>query len=121
MKHFIAILFLSFLSNSLYGQSSSIATVEIKTNISCDHCLRCGSCAPRIQKAVRINKGIKSVNIDADQDIITVKFNTDKTDATSIRESVTDAGFDADDLKAKPEAYKKLDACCKAPERSGGK
>jgi len=113
MKRILSILFLSFCCTLAFGQSKKKATIDIATNISCDHCLRCGSCAPRIQRAIRVNKGIKMVNVDPNKNVITVKYKTKKTSAEKIKEAINNAGFDADELKAPTHAYDQLDACCK--------
>lgn len=36
-----------------------------------------------------------------------------KTDLQTIKTNIAQFGFDADDLKADPIAYEKLDRCCK--------
>jgi hypothetical protein len=42
-----------------------------------------------------------------------VTYRTDKTTPDEIRLALSKSGFNADDVKADPEAYKKLDGCCK--------
>jgi hypothetical protein len=44
---------------------------------------------------------------------VTVTFNSKKTDEQKIRETISKAGYDADDVKADPKGVTKLDDCCK--------
>ncbi len=90
-------------------------TIIIKTTIHCDHCLRCESCGLNINRGTRKAKGIKKVKIDPAANTITVTYRTDRTDPDTIRKAIAAAGYDADDIKAAPAAYEKLDGCCKAP------
>ena len=43
----------------------------------------------------------------------TVYYNGKKTSLEKIKTAITKLGFDADEMKADPEAYEKLDDCCK--------
>jgi hypothetical protein len=38
----------------------------------------------------------------------------------TIRTDIANAGYDADDVTANPEAYQKLPTCCKKTEDGGG-
>lgn len=89
-------------------------TLEVKTSIACDHCGVCGSCEKRITEGLYFSlKGIKSVEVDAEEEIITVVYKGKKTSPKEIRQAIAQTGFDADDVAAVPEAFEKLDACCK--------
>lgn len=90
-------------------------TLVVKTQIYCDHCLECGSCAGNINVAMAGLYGIKKVQIHPEQKNITVIYNPAKTSPEKIREAISAAGFDADHVLAKPEAVAKLDGCCRKP------
>lgn len=110
------IVLLSLLIGSLqvYGQSSKTETVIIKTAISCDHCKQCESCGKNIYDGIYKEAGIKKIKIDPDAHTVTVTYNSSKTSPEKIRLAISKTGFDADDIKADPEAYAKLDGCCKS-------
>lgn len=93
-----------------------VQTLKIKTKIACDHCKMCGSCGERIEKALYLQKGVKRVDVDDKNMEIVVVYNSDKITTDKIRETITDNGYDADDKKATPESYAKLDGCCKGEE-----
>lgn len=69
--------------------------------------------AVKIFKLIFINKGLKMYEIDEENKTITVYYNSKKTNLETIRKTIFDLGFDADDIKANPLAYEKLDDCCK--------
>ena len=73
----------------------------------------CGKCAKTIKKAVFAVEGVKDVNVDVDRKIVEVKFVPLQTNIAMLERAITDAGYDADDKKRDPDAYDKLDECCK--------
>ncbi len=82
------------------------AEVKIKTSAQCDMCKK------RIEKALKVEKGIKKAVLDVDSKVLTVVYQTKKTDVTAIKNAVTKVGYDADEVKADEKAYKKLPDCC---------
>lgn len=88
-------------------------TIVVKTTIYCDHCKECGSCGDKIEKDLGFSKGIKLVKLDEKSMTITVTYNPKKTSPEEIRKTISKYGFDADEVKADPDAYSKLDECCK--------
>jgi len=71
----------------------------------------CEMCKERIEKAAKIN-GVKTAIWSEDQKIISVVFAPSKTSADSIKQSIANAGYDTDSIKANDGAYKKLPQCC---------
>jgi mercuric ion binding protein len=92
---------------------SSIQTIVIKTNIYCSHFQQCGGGAPRVQTGLSQVAGISAVVIDEVAMTITVTYDSTITSPEAIRTAISQLGLDADDVKADPEAYAKLDGCCK--------
>jgi len=95
------------------AQKADKQTVTIKTQIYCDHCLQCGSCAPNIISNVKKVKGTSKVKVNTMENTITVAYDANKTNPDKIHEAINAAGYDADDKKATAEAVGKLDGCCK--------
>ncbi|MBK5284319.1 MAG: heavy-metal-associated domain-containing protein [Bacteroidia bacterium] len=114
MKQFISVLLLAFIFSSSHAQTKKTETVIIKTKIYCDHCLQCGSCGPNIKNAMLGLAGIIKVDINPKENTIAVTYKTKKTTPDKIRKAISETGFDADEMKASPVAYEKLDGCCKA-------
>ncbi len=83
------------------------AELKVKTSAVCE------MCKETIEKELAFEKGVKRSTLDVPSKIVTVVYNPNKTTPEKIRQAISKAGYDADDIKANPKAYKKLDACCK--------
>lgn len=90
-----------------------VTKAVIKTAIYCDHCKVCESCGGRFKIELSKIKGLKKYILDDKNMTITVFYNNQKTNINAIRTAISEMGFDADNIKASPKAYEKLDACCK--------
>jgi copper chaperone CopZ len=112
MKRLILLALLAVFATAVNAQSK-VATINIKSGFNCDHCKKCESCGQRIENALYAIKGIKRVDIDQKEKTLKVAYNTQKTTVDEIKKTITQIGFDADDMKADPVAYEKLDDCCK--------
>ena len=58
--------------------------------------------------------GVTDVKVDLDTKTATVEFDNSKTTLSDLEKAITMAGYDANDKAADPDAYDKLDKCCKA-------
>jgi periplasmic mercuric ion binding protein len=77
---------------------------------------QCDICKGKISKALKKVNGVKTFEVDIDNKIVHVNFDNSLTDLSKIEKAITLAGYDANNKKADPEAYAKLDDCCKKPE-----
>ncbi|MCF8460291.1 MAG: heavy-metal-associated domain-containing protein [Flavobacteriales bacterium] len=108
------LLTLTFATISFGGfAQEKLETIVIKTSIACDHCMECNDCGFNIDTQVRKAAGVRKVTINPEENTVEVTYRTDKTTPDEIRLALSKSGFNADDVKADPEAYKKLDGCCK--------
>jgi len=82
--------------------------------------VQCESCKKRIEEFMKREDGVQKVNVDFKKKVTKVTFITDRTNVENIKTAIANAGYDADDVKADTEAYKKLPKCCKKPEDGGG-
>jgi len=73
----------------------------------------CGKCAKTIQKAVYGVEGVKEVQVDVEGKSVQVIYLPARTNVQTIEMAISDAGYDANDRKRNPDAYEKLEACCK--------
>ena len=111
---FLVLFLLGFTGVSL-AQKGSQKTVVIKTPT-----VQCEECKQRIEKYLDHEDGILKVNVDYKKKTCTVTFVTDRTNAENIKADIANCGYDADDVTAEPDAYKRLPTCCKKPEDGGG-
>jgi copper chaperone CopZ len=96
-----------FATLSAQAQNGNEKTVQIKTSAVCD------MCKTTLEKAMAYEKGVKASALDVDSKMLTVTFDSRKTNEDKIRKAVNETGYDADDKPATPRAYNKLDDCCK--------
>lgn len=73
----------------------------------------CGMCETRIEKTVGEMDGVSSADWDKETKMLSVTFNSTKTDAHKVHMAVAKIGHDTDMHKAKDEVYDALPACCK--------
>jgi periplasmic mercuric ion binding protein len=93
----------------------SSATVTIKTPG-----IQCESCKQRIENYFAREEGIFKTLVDYRRKTVKVTYYTDRTNVENIKTAIANLGYDADDVIANPESYKKLPKCCKKPEDGGG-
>jgi periplasmic mercuric ion binding protein len=116
MKHLLS-LFISILLVTV-GQAQvkkGNITATIKTPT-----VQCESCKSRIENYLAREEGVFKVVVDYKRKTTKVTFYTDRTNIENIKTAIANIGYDADDVTADPEAYKKLPLCCKKPEDGGG-
>jgi copper chaperone CopZ len=77
---------------------------------------QCETCKENITKALKKVNGVKTFEVDIDNKIVHINFDKEITDLNKIENAITSAGYDANNKKANPDAYSKLDDCCKKPE-----
>ncbi len=82
-------------------------TIEVPTIV-------CGSCVKTVTKALKNVDGVKTAKVDLKKKTATVTYASAKVTVDKLEKAIADAGYDANNVKRNPEAYEKLDACCKA-------
>ncbi|MEJ8801721.1 heavy-metal-associated domain-containing protein [Pontibacter sp. H249] len=107
LKSLLVILTLTLISFGANAQNKNEQTVKIKTSAVCD------MCKTTLEKAMAYEKGVKKSSLDVDSKILTVVFDSRKTNADNLRKAVNESGYDADNKPASERAYKRLDDCCK--------
>lgn len=112
-KSMVFVVALFFLSNLAVAQKTTEKAV-IKTHLYCDHCKKCETCGQKFSKEMLKLKGVRMYELDEKSMTFTIYYNSKKTDLQAIREGISKLGYDADEIKADPEAYESLDGCCKA-------
>jgi mercuric ion binding protein len=100
----LALLFIG--TASAQEKASTKQTAIIKTNAEC------GQCKERMEGKLNYVKGISFAELDYETRELTVKFRTDKITLDEIRKIISELGYDADEVKANPEAQAKLPMCC---------
>lgn len=102
-------------SVATFAQTKAIQTKKIQTpNALCE------ADKKRIEEHLNRHDGIISFNVNFRRGETTVKYLSDRTNVENIKAALANAGYDADDVAANPEAYKMLPKACKKSEDGGG-
>lgn len=115
IKLLLALVF-GLATTTTMAQSKTQLTAVIKTPT-----VQCDQCKARIERYMAHEDGIVKVNVDYKKKTTTVTYITDRTNIENIKAMIANVGYDADDVTAEPDAYKRLPTCCKKPEDGGGK
>ncbi len=83
------------------------ASLAIHTNAVCDMCEK------TIETELLYEKGVRSVDVDLEANVINVKVDPKKTDVDKVRLAITKLGYAADDQLPDMAAREKLPDCCK--------
>ena len=92
-----------------------VQTVTIQTPT-----VQCESCKKRIEDYLKREDGVQKSTVDFKKHVTKVTFVAERTNIENVKAAIANAGYDADDVKADDEAYKKLPKCCKKTEDGGG-
>ena len=103
------------LTTVAFAQTKPIKTAVIKTPT-----VQCEECKKRIENYMSHEDGIQKINVDYKKKTTTVTWLTDRTNIENIKTLIANVGYDADDVTAEPDAYKRLPTCCKKTEDGGG-
>jgi mercuric ion binding protein len=107
MKNVMLIFMLVMTTVLGYGSGPKLETVKIKTSAICE------MCKATIEKKLAFTKGVSESNLNLDDKVVTVIYNPKKTDVQSIKKSISEAGYDADEMMADEKGYNGLPSCCK--------
>ena len=115
-KIILGIIAVSGFAVAASAQVKASQTAKIKTpTVGCDDCKN------RIETYLKRYDGVTSIQVNWHQKITTVKYLTDRTNIEEIKAAISNCGYDADDIPAFEEAYKRLPKTCKKPEDGGPK
>lgn len=114
-QFFLSLLVVVGFSLGSSAQTKAVQTVKISTPT-----VQCESCKNRIETYLKRYNGVSTVNVNYKKKETTVKYITDRINEEEIKAAIANAGYDANDVKANPDSYKRLPECCKKPEDGGG-
>jgi copper chaperone CopZ len=116
MKYFLITLFaVSVLSTTSFSQTKALVTAKIKTpNALCE------LCKVRIESYLKRYDGVTYINVNYRRGETTVKYLTDRINIEEIKTAISNVGYDADDVLANEDSYKRLPKTCKKFEDGGG-
>jgi copper chaperone CopZ len=105
---FLSIITLALFSNFALAQQKAVQKAVIKTpGVLAD------ACKTSIENFLVHEYGVSSVKADYKRHTVTVVWYTDRTNIENIKYALANMGYDADDVTAEPDAYKRLNHACK--------
>ena len=107
MKHIIFSLIAMLIVTVSIAKTGDDKVAKIKTSAVCE------KCKARIERNLGLSKGVKESNLDLDTKVVTVTYNSKKTNLDAIMATIINTGYDADDQLANKKAHDKLPDCCK--------
>ncbi len=75
--------------------------------------IQCGMCQKTIEIGLGKISGISGSKVDLETKTTAVTFNPEKTNLVTIEKTISELGYQANEIKADDKAYKDLPACCK--------
>lgn len=109
MKNIISVICLGLMvSFATHAQdlAKNEAVVNIQTSAICKMCKN------RIEKDLSLTKGVKKADLNLDNKVLTLTYNTKQTDPNKLRNAVSSIGYDADEVASDPKAHDRLPDCC---------
>lgn len=97
------------------AQVKALQTAKISTPT-----IQCDMCKNKIETYLKRYDGVQSITVNVKKKETTVKYITDRINDEEIKAAIANAGYDAGDVTANPDSYKRLPKCCKKPEDGGG-
>lgn len=80
----------------------------------------CENCKTRIETYLKRYDGVGEIIVNYRKGEAKIKYMPDRTDIEQIKTAIANAGYDADDVPATPDAYTRLPKSCKKFEEGGG-
>ncbi len=102
------------IAGTTFAQTPARKTATINTPS-----VQCEKCKARIENYMSHEDGIVKITVDYKKKLTTVTYLTDRTNIENIKAMIANVGYDADDVTAEPDAYKRLPSCCKKPADGG--
>ena len=97
------------------AQVKPVVTAIIKTpNALCEYCKK------RIEQYVKPYDGVMEILVNYRKGETKVKYVTDRINIEELKAYIANCGYDADDVLAAEDAYKRLPLTCKKFEDGGG-
>ena len=111
----IALITLIAINAAAFAQQKPLETAKIKTPE-----IRCEVCKNKVETYLKRIDGVRSISTNINRGELTVKYLTDRTNIEEIKTAIANNGFDADDIPANEDSYKRLPISCKKNEDGGG-
>ncbi len=114
MKHIFFLFVAGGISFAGAAQVKASMTAKISTPT-----VGCEDCKNRIETYLKRHDGVTYVMVNWRRKETTVKYLTDRINIEEIKTAIANCGYDADDVPANEDSYKRLPKTCKKPADGG--
>lgn len=101
----VLVIGLSFSSNA-QDLAKNEAVVSFQTSA------KCGMCKKRLEKDLTLTKGVSDAKLNLDDKVMTLVYNTKKTNKAKLAKAINDVGYDANESVANQKSHDRLPDCC---------
>jgi len=101
---------------------SLISSAQVKASLTAKistPTVGCEECKTRIETYLKRYDGVSSINVNWKRKETTVKYLTDRINIEEIKTAIANCGYDADDVPANEDSYKRLPKTRKKPSDGG--
>jgi mercuric ion binding protein len=114
------ILVLSFaVAGLMFSAAAQVKKDRLTATIKTPNAL-CEACKTRIESYLNRIDGVLGATVNYRRGETKVQYLTDRTDIEQIKTAIANLGYDADDVTANEDSYKRLPKTCKKFEDGGG-
>ncbi|RYY82832.1 MAG: copper chaperone [Chitinophagaceae bacterium] len=110
------LLFLLMIAIGVSTAASAQTKAQQTLKLSLPTLQDCEVCKEKIETYLKRFDGVTFINVNLKRKEATVKYMTERITDEDIKAAIATAGFDANEVKAEPDAYNRLPKCCKQPE-----
>ena len=95
---FLAVMFLMGIQ-TVSAQDKKVNNKELQVVFSVN--MDCHSCEQKVKKNIPFEKGVKDVTTNLDKGLVTIKYQTGRTDKDKLKKSIEKLGFTCEEVKEK--------------------
>lgn len=89
MKKLVLLVFAVFLSVLANAQTKKEVVFSTKPEIHCENCVN------KIKNNIRFENGVKAINPDLKTKLVTIQYDSDKTDVEKLQKAFKKIGYEA--------------------------
>ena len=61
--------------------------------------MHCANCEQKVKKNIPFEKGVKDLSTDLDKQLVTITYQTDKTDKAKLKKSIEKLGYTCEEVR----------------------
>ena len=90
-----AVFLLGTCAVSAQVKKESVKTEQVVFSVN----MHCANCEQKVKKNIPFEKGVKNLTTDLEKQLVTIKYQTDKTDKAKLKKSIEKLGYTCEEVK----------------------